>query len=161
MNQAPTSTPCSLVASSPGSCLQETRGICSSCGSLPFSKLSASDQSHLQPQSKPREVQVDLSVPQLAPVSLPPLVSSACHPAKTCLLSPLLGQNLSRARDQERGTVKMLATDYSCALQSVSLSVKQSVTDTPGISHTQNPAQAQHRQWHSAGQTSKWLSQAG
>lgn len=34
----------------------------------------------------------------------------------------------------------MLATDYSCALQSVS----QSVTDTPGISHTHNPAQAQH-----------------
>lgn len=61
--------PRSLGASSPSSCLQETKGTCSSPGSLPFSKLSASDQGHPQPQSEPRQVQVALSVPQQTPVS--------------------------------------------------------------------------------------------
>lgn len=47
----------------------------------------------------------------------------------------------------------MLAIDYSCALQSVS---------HRHIRHiTHSSAQAQHRQWHNAGQTAKWLSQAG
>lgn len=40
----------------------------------------------------------------------------------------------------------MLTTDYSCALQSVSH------RHTRHITHTHNPPQAQHCQWHSAGQ---------
>lgn len=48
--------------------LQETKGTCSRPGSSPFSKLRASDQSHPQPQSKPRQVQVALPVPQLTRV---------------------------------------------------------------------------------------------
>lgn len=89
--------PCSLAASSPSSSLQKTKGICPRPGLLFSSKLSTSHQSAPQSQSKPRQSQVALSVPQLTPAHLPPLVSPAWHPAKSCLLPPLLGQSPRRA----------------------------------------------------------------
>lgn len=148
--------PRSLGASSPSSCLQETKGTCSSPGSLPFSKLSASDQGHPQPQSEPRQVQVALSVPQQTPVSclhwsaqLAILQRPAFCPL--CLARAYQGHGSRRGAQQR------------CWLQTIPVPCSQSVSQsqTHQAHHTQSPAQAQHHQWHSAGQTAKWLSQAG
>lgn len=120
--------------------MQETRGISSSCGSLPFSKLSASDPSHLQPQSKPREVQVNLSVPQLTPVSylhwsaqLAILQRPAFYPL--CLARTCLGHETRRG-GQQRCWLQTIPVPCS---QSVNQSNSQSQTHQAYHTHTTLP----------------------
>lgn len=129
MSQAPTSTmlTCCLF-----SILLLAGDICSRPGSPPFSKLRASDQSHPQPQSKPRQVQVALSVPQLTPVS-------CLHwSAQFAILQRPAFYHLCLARAC-RGHETRRGGQQRCWLQTIPVPCHQSVSHryTRHITHTQ------------------------
>lgn len=144
--------PCSLAASSPSSSLQKTKGTSPRPGPLPSSKLGASDQSVPQSQSKPRQAQVALSAPQLT--------AAFCHhrSARPGIPQRPAFYHLRLARAYG-GHEASRGEQQRCWLQTIPMPCSRSVTDTPDT-HTRNPPRAQHRQWRSAGQTAKLLTEA-